>query len=51
MEEEAKVAERERIREKNAAWDRAMEAKERAEREERRSRKAERLQKEAEGTK
>jgi hypothetical protein len=50
LEEEAKEAERERKREKEAAWDRAMEAKERAEREERRRRKAERLQKEAEGT-
>ena len=49
MEEEAREAERERKREKEAAWDRAMLAKERAEREERRRRKAERLQKEAEG--
>jgi hypothetical protein len=49
MEEEAKEAERERKRQKEAAWDRAMLAKERAEREERRKRKAERLQKEAEG--
>ncbi|MBC7852393.1 MAG: hypothetical protein IAF94_03070 [Pirellulaceae bacterium] len=49
MEEEAKEAERERKREKEAAWDRAMLEKERAEREERRRRKAERLQKEAEG--
>ena len=50
LEEEAKEAERERKREKEAAWDRAMLAKERAERQERRRRKAERLQTEAEGT-
>ena len=49
LEEEAKEAERERKREKQAAWDRAMLEKERAEREERRRRKAERLQREAEG--
>lgn len=48
MEEEAAEAEQERKREKEAAWDRAMLAKERAERVERRKRKAERLQKEAE---
>lgn len=48
MQEEAKETEEERIREKEAAWDRAMEAKERAERKERRKRKAERLQKQAE---
>ena len=51
IEEEAQEAEQERKREKEAAWDRAMLAKERAEREERRRRKAERHQKEAEGTK
>ena len=49
IEEEAEEAEQERKREKEAAWDRAMLAKERAEREERRKRKAERLQQEAEG--
>lgn len=48
MEEEARDGERERKRAKEAAWDRAMEAKERTEREERRKRKEERLRKEAE---
>ncbi|MCE9529256.1 MAG: hypothetical protein K8R36_24680 [Planctomycetales bacterium] len=51
IEEEAQEAEQERKREKEAAWDRAMLAKERAEREERRRRKAERMQQEAEGAK
>ncbi len=49
LEEEAKEAERERKRAKQAAWDRDMEAKERAEREERRKRRGERLPKQAEG--
>ncbi|MGI8981035.1 MAG: hypothetical protein ACR2FY_17545 [Pirellulaceae bacterium] len=50
LEEGAKEAERERKRAKQAAWDRNMEAKERAEREERRKRRAERLLKQAENS-
>ena len=48
MQEDAQEAEKERIRTKEEAWDRAMLEKERAERKERRKRNAERVQKEAE---